>query len=199
MSESQNKNAAHEIHLSIAEAGKVFALKGKHDEALRHYREALKLATSAKAPEVFFRHYTQCVLESLELSGSYDEIIQFCQDADQHYASLALANSSLHQRDHGTFLERLGLVQVKSGDVDGGRESLLKAIETAGKGKLPVSEEVLGWLQRGYSLDAARITQSQRRHKYFVVRPEQVDESRAKPLAPQGKKSQLNQAEVLMG
>ena len=65
----------HEIHLSIAENGKLQALKGNHEAALKGYREAIQLAVSSKAPEVFFRHYTQCVLESLELTGSYDEIV----------------------------------------------------------------------------------------------------------------------------
>ena len=56
---------AFSMHLGIAEAGKVHALAGRHPEALRHYREAIRLAVSSKAPEIFFRHYSQCVLESL--------------------------------------------------------------------------------------------------------------------------------------
>ncbi len=175
-------SSPHELHLSIAETGKLFALKGQHSEALRHYREALRLAVSSKAPEVFFRHYTQCVLESLELTDAYAEIIQFCTDADAHYKSLNL-KSSLHCRDHASVIERLGLVQLKSGMIDAARHTLERARDLTEDGVLPVTEEVLGWLGRGFSIDTARILQSQRRHHYFVVRKEQVDGKRAKPLS----------------
>lgn len=48
----------HILHLSLAEHGKLCLLRGDGNEALR-------LCASARAPEVFFRHYTQCVLEAL--------------------------------------------------------------------------------------------------------------------------------------
>lgn len=191
-------SAAHGLHLSIAETGKLMALKGNHTEALHHYREALRLAVSSKAPEVFFRHYTQCVLESLELTNTYDEIIQFCKDADSHYASLGL-NSSLHKRDHGSVLERMGLVQLKKGDVDAGRAALEKAQQIAGEGTLPITEEILGWLKRGFSVDTSRILSSQRRHKYFVVRPDQVDRQRAQPISTKQRTGIPDPTQVLSG
>ncbi len=175
------KDTAHQIHLSIAEAGKLYALKGDHTEALRHYREAIRLAVSSKAPEVFFRHYTQCVLESLELTEGYDEILRFCNDAHQHYTRLNLT-SSLHRRDHGSILERMGMVQLKKGDTKAGQTTLESAQQLAGKGVLPVVDEVLGWLQRGFTVDTTRLLQSQRRHNYFIVRADKVDKAKARPL-----------------
>ncbi len=177
-----NVSASHKIHLEIAETGKLLALKGKHTEALRYYRDALRLAVSSKAPEVFFRHYTQCVLESLELTGAYDEIISFCTDADAHYVSLNLS-VGIHKRDHGSLLERLGLVYLKSGNAEAGQTALQKAQDIAGKGALPITEEILGWLKRGFTVNVARILSSQRKHKYFVVRPGQVDRKRARPIS----------------
>jgi len=177
-----NHEKTHEIHLAIAETGKLHALKGNHKEALRHYREAMRLAVSSRAPEVFFRHYTQCVLESLELTNEFDEIIQFCNDAHEHYNKLNL-NSTLHRRDHGSILERLGMVQLKKGDIDAGRTALGLAQHVAGEGVLPATEEVLGWLMRGFTVDAARLLQSQRRHHYFVVRADKVDAARAKRMS----------------
>lgn len=171
----------HVLHLGIAEHGKVRALKGDHTDALRHYREALRLAVSSKAPEVFFRHYTQCVMESLELSGSYQEVIRFCEEADTHYRSLELT-SGIYRRDHGTILERMGVVLLKAGERDRGRDVLARAVETAGKGNLPLAEEVLGWITRGYALEPARLYRSQVRHGYFIVRRDRVDPARARPL-----------------
>ncbi|HCA23425.1 MAG TPA: peptidylprolyl isomerase, partial [Pseudomonas sp.] len=79
---------AHQLHLGIAEQGKVLALAGRHADALQHYQEALRMAVSSRAPEVFFRHYTQCVMESLELSGELDSVLRYCNEAEAHYARL---------------------------------------------------------------------------------------------------------------
>jgi len=195
---AQPLRQSHNIHFSIAETGKCLALKGRHRDALQHYREALRLAVSSCAPEIFFRHYTQCVLESLELTGEYKEIIEFCRHADIHYASLDL-HGSLHRRDHGSVLERLGLAHLKNGDMEQGREALEKARDVAGDGVLPITDEVLGWLKRGFRVDTGRILSSQRKHKYFVVRHGQVDPKRAKPLKSLPKISLAQPQDMFMG
>lgn len=179
--------ATHDIHFGIAEAGKAAAIRGDHVEALRHYREALRLANAAKAPEVFFRHYTQCVLESLELTGAYNEVIEFCENAAGHYAT-AGTTADLHARDHGSILERLGVVLLKSGDVEAGKDALSRAIAIAGKGALPLAETVHGWLIRGMAPDLRRLSDQQKKHKYFTVRADQIDEARARPLPKPQKK-----------
>ena len=75
--DGDDANGLHAMHLALAESGREKALRHEHTEALRLYREAMKLAVAAGAPEVFFRYYTQCVLESLERTASYDEVIAF--------------------------------------------------------------------------------------------------------------------------
>jgi hypothetical protein len=174
---------AHGMHLGIAEAGKVHALANRHAEALRHYREAIRLAVASKAPEIFFRHYSQCVLESLEQSGGDADIIAFCTAAEAHYDGLD-ADTPLHRKDRGSILERLALAELRRGDAAAARATLETAITTAGKGVLPLAEQVVGWLQRGLSVSPALLVQAQRRHKYFVVRPDAVDPARARQLPP---------------
>ena len=181
---TDQQKVPHAIHLGIAENGKLLALKGDHKEALRHYRQAIRLAVSGKAPEVFFRHYTQCVLESLEELKSYDEILTFCRDADAHYSGLEVTDD-LRRRDHGSILERAGVVKLKSGEVDEGRAMLERAIDVAGEGALPLAEEVIGWLTRGYALDATRLRAAQSRHGQPVVQKDKVNRSIARPL-PKG-------------
>ncbi|MCL6271682.1 hypothetical protein M3P05_17325 [Sansalvadorimonas sp. 2012CJ34-2] len=175
------KNSAHALHYAIAEYGKVLALKNRHDEALEHYREAIRRAVSLKAPEVFFRHYTQCVLESLELTGSYSEVIEFCLKADDHYQTLTV-DTPLHRKDHGSVLERCAMIYIRSGDYTSAKACLSDACAVAGKGVLPLSEEVLGYLNRGLSIDSFRLTVLQNKHRYFVVRKGMVDEKNARPL-----------------
>lgn len=177
----EQSTAIHGIHIGIAEAGKVEALAGRHTNALQHYREAMRLAVSISAPEVFFRHYTQCTLESLELSGDFDEVINFCKSADEHYSKLSLGDP-LHARDHAGFLERLGLVALKAGYEEKAKEALEQAKKLAGDGNMPLTEVVLSWLSRRLTPDIGRIVSIQKRYKYFTVRRDQVDKSRATPM-----------------
>ena len=168
-------------HLHIAEAGKVAAIAGDHDEALRHYREALRQAMAESAPEVFFRHYTQCVLESLERTGSYPEVLEYCERADEHYRGIEHL-TAFQRRDHGALLERLGAVLAKAGRPDEALTALTRARDIAGPSALPLAEALADWLRRGLRLDPHRITQLQDRHHYFTVRPDLVDASIATAL-----------------
>lgn len=168
-------------HLGIAEAGKLAALAGDHDEALRHYREALRMAVAAGAPEVFFRHYTQCVLESLERSGSYAEVIEYCERADEHYRGFEHL-TAFQRRDHGAMLERLGSVLAKAGRPDEALIRLTCALDLAGATALPLAAALADWLRRRLRLDARRITELQERHRYFTVRPGLVESAIATAL-----------------
>lgn len=168
----------HQIHLGLAEAGKVLALKGKHQDALRHYREAIKTAVSANSPEVFFRHYTHCVLESLELSGAYEEVIAFCENADEHYKNLTV-DTPMVRRDHANTLERWGVALLKNGQAARAEDVLARAVEKAAPAPLPVATQILSWLERRFNPDVNRIAQIQKQHAYFTVRREQVDPKKA--------------------
>ncbi|MCK8515363.1 peptidylprolyl isomerase [Methylonatrum kenyense] len=179
MSDVTQRHAA--LHLGVAEQGKLYALDGAHDEALRHYQQALRMAVDSGAPEVFFRHYTQCVMESLEATGSYDGVQRYCEDADRHYQALD-RQGALFALDHGSILERLGVVQLKAGEVDAARASLRRALALAGPRGLPLAAQVLGWLDRGMTVSDRHLTDAQRRHGYFVVTRERVDPDRAIPL-----------------
>lgn len=174
-------STVHQQHLAIAEAGKILAIKGDHDGALQHYREAISIVVSLKAPEIFFRHYTQCVLESLELSGAHEQVIEYCEKADTHYASIETANF-LTRRDQCELWERLGINLLKSGDNIAAVEQLNRAVSGSPSGKRPISEQLLTWLQRYPSLDVHRIETLQRRHDYFTVRKDRLDKNRAEFL-----------------
>lgn len=172
----------HVMHVALAEKGKLKALAHRHDEALKLYREAIRMAVSAKSPEVFFRHYSQCVMESLEHMGQYAEVIHFCREADAHYRSLQ-ADTALHRKDHGSLLERLGAVLLKQGDAAAARQALEQAAGLADAQALPLAHQLLGWLQRGLSCSATQVNQAQRQHHYFVVRAGSVNNALAS-LAP---------------
>ena len=170
--------------LGVAEQGKLHALKGEHREALRHYREALRLAVSCKGSELFFHHCTQCIMESLELSGAHESVADYCIRAEEHFAR-AETEDSLVSRHRGANLERLALSRLQMGDSEEARELLAIAIDTAGKGALPLAEALLGWLRRGLSVSEARLRSAQHQHRYFIVRKDLVDPALAVGL-PEG-------------
>ena len=171
----------HILHLSLAEHGKLCLLRGDGNEALRHFREALRLCVSARAPEVFFRHYTQCVLEALEKAGNFAEVAAYCREADAFYADRGL-DDAFHRKDHGSILERLGIALIRLDDREAAVAALARAIVRAGPGVLPLAEELLGWLKRGYAISGERIAQLQQRHRYFVIREGSVDPALARAL-----------------
>lgn len=183
-SSAMNSSAAdaergHRLHIGIAEQGKLLALRGRHAEALAHYREALRMAHARGAPQVIGRHYLHCVLESLEHMGAFDAMIALCDEALACVPEAA--QGEFQRRDRAHLLERRAVAELKAGQA-GARAGFERAIAAAGSGVLPLSEQLLAWLVRGYALAAARITDAQRRHGYFVVREGQVDAQRAIPL-----------------
>lgn len=165
----------HRLHLGVAEAGKLLALKGRHHDALAKYREALQLAHGARAPQLFARHYLHCVLESLEHLGEH-----------AHAAALAGAAADsaanpdptpFQKRDRAHLLERQGVNLAKAGDVPAARMALTAALEL--DSGLPLARALLDWTARGLAITAGRLAEAQRKHGYWVVRPDTVEAARA--------------------
>lgn len=172
------------LHLGIAEQGKLLALKGQHEPALGHYREALRMAVSSSAPEVFFRHYTQCVMESLERSGTLDAVLRYCDEAEAHYQRLA-SPLPLVARDRAENQQRRASILLRMGRKEEAVEALEQALATAGTHPMPLAREVLGWIRRGLDVGARQLDEAQRRHRYYIVRKELVDPARAIALPPE--------------
>ena len=167
-------DARHRLHLSAAEAGKVLALKGRHQEALVQYREALRLAFSARAPQVFARHYLHCVLESLEHLGDHQHAAELAGAAAD--AAASPEPTPFQKRDRANLLERRGVNLVKAGDIAGARAALTAALEL--DDALKLTRSLLEWTARGLSINAARLADAQRKHGYWVVRADSMDTDR---------------------
>lgn len=166
------------LHFGIAEQGKLYALEGKHDHALVYYREAIRLTVQAGEPEIVFRHYLECVLESLELAGAYPEVLDYCEKA---IALLANQDLTGREAELAHVYQRQGAVRLKAGDREGAMQSLRKALESGAGHELSVAlaKSLLSWLQRGLQVDARRVFAEQQRSRYFSVRQDTVDPGRA--------------------
>jgi len=162
-------------HLQIAESGKLAALRGDHRTALGHYRAAIRLAVGSGAPEVFFRHYLEATLESLELSEAYDDVLAYCDRAIEHYAANPPAHV-LAELDLATIHQRRGVVLLKRSEVAPARAALEQAVAGAARigVRFELAERVLDWIRRGLAVTVPRLLAEQRRLHYFSVRPDTV-------------------------
>ena len=165
-------------HFQVAEAGRAAALRGDHKAALTQYREAMRIAVSMSAPEVFFRHYLEATLESLELMKAYDNVLEYCDRAILHYE----ANPPQHdvaRLDLASIHQRRGAVLFKSGKVDQARAALTRAVELADSigAELQLARLVLGWMSRGLAISNERLLSEQRRLHYFSIRGDSSDVS----------------------
>lgn len=169
--------AVHRLHAGTAEAGKLDALRGRHQQALARYREALRLARAAQAPQVFGRHYLHCVLESLEHLGAHASVAEMATAAAA--ATAEAGDTPFHRRDRAMLLERAAVAQLKAGNRALAAQTLTTVLELAGADAQPLAATLQAWLQRGLAIDAVRLAEAQRRHRYWVVRADAVDRSRA--------------------
>src|SRR5258706_7551483 len=68
-----------QLHMGIAEQGKIYALAGDHIRALNYYRVAMRLTVEAGDPEIFFRHYLECGIASVGHLRSIDQETGYCE------------------------------------------------------------------------------------------------------------------------
>lgn len=171
------------LHFGVAEKGKVFALQGNHKEALRHYKEALRMCQSLPNADLFFQHYSLCAMESLELMGSYNEVIGFCDRCLEFLESKEkLEGNPVFEKYFASILERKGIQHLLLDEKQDAVEIFKVVQERVGKSQMPVTNELLNWALRGYSITPAQIRDVQKKHKYFSVRKENVNEKIAVEL-----------------
>lgn len=188
MNESIGQSTKHgsetSLHMGIATRGKLYALEGNHARALQYYRIAIRLAVEAKEPEIFFRHYLDCVMESLEITGAYDEVLAYCDKAVELYADSPPPNQ-LATMDLASIHLRRGCVLLRRKEAQAARAAMKLAVETARSagGRLGLAETISRWLDAGYTVDQARLLAEQRRGGYFSVQRDKVDPSRAIELS----------------
>jgi len=161
-------------HLGIVENGKIYSLKGDHKEALRHYREGLRMCTIENASEVFFQHYTQCVMESLELSGGHDEVISYCEKTNALLEN-NIERSDFIKKNYAVTVEKEAIQYLFKEDKQTATDLFKKVQTTIGRGNQPLTDELLNWLQRGYAISEKQIRLAQKKHNYFTVRKENIN------------------------
>lgn len=162
-------------HCGLAEAGKLAALRGDHVEALAYYRRAMHVAASSQASDVFLRHYLDVSLESLELSGELEAVIGWCDRALAHYEQHP-PTYDVAWLDFASIRQRRGTVLLKAGRREEARVELDRAIELADRigARLELARLLRDWTARSLFVSSDRITQEQRRLRYYSVRPDTV-------------------------
>lgn len=171
------------LHFGVAEKGKVFALQGNHKEALRHYKEALRMCQGLPNADVFFQHYSLCAMESLELMESYNEVIDFCDRCLDFLETKSTLNEHpVFEKYVASILERKGIQFLLLDEKEDAVETFKTVQERIGKTKMPLTNELLSWTARGYTITPQKIRDLQKKHRYFTVRKESVNEKIAVEL-----------------
>jgi tetratricopeptide (TPR) repeat protein len=165
-------NTQQKLHLGIAEKGKLYSLQGNYKEALRHYREAIRLVQNNKDNDLFFQHYSQCVMEALELSGAYDEVISYCEKFMDFLEEKEESEFVIRHKAH--VLEKLAIQYILKGDKEEALPLLKQAQSLLKKGVQPLTDELLNWVQRNYQLSKKQIHEAQKKYNYFIVRKDKV-------------------------
>lgn len=170
------------FHYGIAEKGKLFQLAANYKEALRYYREAIRLVQGIEHGEIFFQHYSQCVMEALELSGSYDEVISYCEKFIEFLEEKE--TDDLVKKYKGSILEKLSIQYLLKEDKESALDYLKEAQSIVGKGKQPLTDELLNWTQRGFQISKKQLQDAQKKYHYFVVDKTTVNPAHAIELPP---------------
>lgn len=166
------KTNAPNLHLGIAEQGKLFALSGRHEDALRHYREAMRLVQGVAGADIFFQHYSQCVMESLELAGHHAEVVRCCEQFLDFLAEKP--SEPMIELLQAALWERMGVQFLFLDERKLAVEALEASLKLGGK-QQPLAAELLRWAKGGYLIQPKRLQELQRKHHYFVVRKEKVN------------------------
>ena len=155
------------LHLGIAEQGKIFAVQGNHKEALRHYKEAIKMTQGQEMGEMFFQHYMQCTLESLELMGAYNEVLDYCEKF-MELLNAKEESDFISKYKTETWL-RMAIQYLHKDDPETAREYLMTVAKESGKVKLKIADTLLNWINRRYTITKKQIIDLQNENNYFIV------------------------------
>ena len=174
------------LHMGVAEQGKLHAVDGDHATALLYYRRAMHMTMQDGDEEWFFRHYLDCMIESLELTGSFPEVMEYCDKAIALYGDND-PDDPLSVRDLAHLHQRRGIILTKMGELDAAKLALTEAMRLvrSQRQSLPLADRVLRWLSSGLQIDQRRLMDEQIRTIYFTVRHDNVDPERAVKLPPE--------------
>jgi tetratricopeptide (TPR) repeat protein len=163
------------LHLRIAEQGKVHTLEKDYVRALGCYRLAMRLTAERGDREAFFRHYLESLVEALELDGSYDAVLEYCDRMDDMFDQ-ADGDADLRCYDRASLRQRRGIALLKMDRLGEAEQALADACSMAGSAgsTLPLAETLLRWLRSHLRIDPRRLFEEQQRHRYFSIRPDTV-------------------------
>jgi len=164
------------IHYNIAEKGKVFAIVSNHKEALRHYKEAMRMCQSLPHSDIFFQHYSLCAMESLEKMKAFEEVISYCDKCLDFLAEKEeLQEQEMFQKYVASIIERKGIQHLYLDEKQEAIACFKEAQQLVDKKQIPLTNDLLNWCLRGYAITPKQIEDLQKKHNYFTVRKDNIN------------------------
>lgn len=177
-----DRGSPHLRHLAIAEKGKLAALAGDHGRALELYRLALRMAGEVAAPTPFARHYTDCILESLEREGRHADALALVEAACAELEARAFL-TTLQRQDHAALSLRRAILLLFLERGEEADRQLSLACELARPAQLALAEQLQDWRARALTITAQTLTDALTRHGYYTVRRDRVRSDLAREAA----------------
>lgn len=162
------------MHLRIAEKGKLLCLEGRYTESLMHLREAIKMIQNTTNSDIFFQHYSICVMEVLELSEAYDEVIAYCEKLIE-LIETANIKPELRDKYYAFIVERMAIQYVLKNDIEYAGELLMKVKAKYKCSPMPITEQLLTWINKKYYLKKKQIQELEKINNYFIIRKDNVN------------------------
>lgn len=164
------------LHNGVAEKGKLFAIQGNHKEAIRYYKEAIRMCRTLPNAEEFIHHYNICIMESLELMESYNEVIEFCDKClDFLKIKDSLKNNLFVKNYAASVLERKGIQFLLLNEKEKAIDSFKSVQHHIDIKLMPLTNELLNWALRGLTITHKQILELQKKYLYFIVRKDAVN------------------------
>jgi len=171
------------LHLRIAEQGKIYSLESNYREALRYYQEAMKMLENdtIEGKDVFFQHYSQCIMETLERSGRYEEVLNYCNKYLTFLDEKEETNDWIDiLKAH--MLEKSAIQYLLMEDKETALAIFKEVKALSAKQKMPITEQLLGWLQRGYTINERQMKELLEKNDYYIVIKDKINPAIAMKL-----------------
>ncbi|WP_026210719.1 hypothetical protein [Flexithrix dorotheae] len=178
------KSTGWRTHESIAEQGKIYVVEGNNNLAIKYFKYAMEMVIQTNDQDVFLRHYVGYLLEALELSGAYQDVLDYC-DINLRKIGNKPPKNLEEIRVKASLLQRKGIILLKMQK----ESEAIKAFKEAenllsNNPELVLTQSLLFLISSGLKLNLDRILAEQERTSYFRVNEKNIKRNKAMKLPP---------------
>ncbi|MBX2840126.1 MAG: hypothetical protein KTR26_00030 [Flammeovirgaceae bacterium] len=176
------KSIGWRTHEAIAEQGKIYVVERNNILAIKYFKYAMEMVIQTNDQDVFLRHYVGYLLEALELSGAYQDVLDYCNINLKKLGNKPPENLE-EIRIKALLLQRKGIILLKMQN----EIEAIKAFKEAenllnNNPELVLTQSLLFLISSGLKLNLDRILAEQERTSYFRLNEKNIKRNKAMKL-----------------